>query len=836
MRIRACLLTILTIPCSAIAATGQLGVYSLERWPIVVAGDAIPSERYAAEEFQDLWQKTTGFEAVIQHVAPPSGGCIAIGSGAAGAFDAPNGDLGEEGLRIRIAPEGIAITGGRPRGALYGVYAFFERYFGVRFLTADHTHIPKAKTAFLPVLDYDYRPPFSFRWSWYQENHVNHAFATRLRVNTIAEEEHLGGRTPQNLINHTFAVQVPVEKYGKTHPEYFALVDGERRLEMHGGGPQVCVTNPEVLDIVSQSVLEELRAHPGLRNVSVSQNDNTAYCRCAGCSAINEREGTPMGAQLAFVNAVAERVEREFPEAKVGTLAYSYTLKPPKTIRPRHNVQIQLCSNESCTLHAIDDPNCTKNHPFARDLAAWNAISDEIWVWNYNTNFHSYDLPFPNYRSIGPNVLYFLNNNVKGLFMQGNGNGLSGEFSDLRNYVMAMSMWDPHRGGWQRVEEFCRLHYGEAADPILAYLNLLCDTADAAGVHTEAHASALESGLDADFAERAYHLFNEAFWRLGQVENHEVIQERLEKAMVSVWKARVVTHSRLRYKDGQFKLDFPEPYQGIEKPYIQLAQKYGLERSSEVVMAEDYFQEVRAIADGVPALRLENERWTITVLPENNGKIGEMIYRPTGRDVVYGRLRFFTRLAAAEEWGVLGYDQKLLPRFDATLENNTVTLSGAADGRFSLVRTISFDETDPGVVRFRSKLTHLGEAPARYQMRIHPEYDIHTQTMDSEVLSVYIDDNGWKRVNDGWLIEKGPDEALLEAPAGNKIAFFNHEKKFGILQTWDPGEIQRPYLIWFAGRSKIHPELYTHPRDLAPNGTMEYGYTVEYLRDWPPKD
>jgi len=67
-----------------------------------------------------------------------------------------------------------------------------------------------------------------------------------------------------------------------------------------------------------------------VRNISVSQNDNSAYCHCEACEAVNTREGTPMGSHLALVNAVAEQVEKAFPNVKVGTLAYWYTRKAPK--------------------------------------------------------------------------------------------------------------------------------------------------------------------------------------------------------------------------------------------------------------------------------------------------------------------------------------------------------------------------------------------------------------------------------------------------------------------------------------------------------------------------
>jgi hypothetical protein len=34
------------------------------------------------------------------------------------------------------------------------------------------------------------------------------------------------------------------------------LVNGRRVLDMHGGGPQLCMTNPEVLEIVIKATLD----------------------------------------------------------------------------------------------------------------------------------------------------------------------------------------------------------------------------------------------------------------------------------------------------------------------------------------------------------------------------------------------------------------------------------------------------------------------------------------------------------------------------------------------------------------------------------------------------
>ena len=47
---------------------------------------------------------------------------------------------------------------------------------------------------------------------------------------------------------HTYEVLVPPEKYGKTNPEYYSLIDGKRNPVT-----QLCLSNPDVLTLVVQN-------------------------------------------------------------------------------------------------------------------------------------------------------------------------------------------------------------------------------------------------------------------------------------------------------------------------------------------------------------------------------------------------------------------------------------------------------------------------------------------------------------------------------------------------------------------------------------------------------
>ena len=150
---------------SAIFAQSLAGVdlAAMKEWNIVVAEDAIPSERYAAEEFQRLFAEAAAVELPIVTSVRRPGHHVFIGPGAAMRASNVGFDIkkfGDEDLRIVIRDGNIAIAGGRPRGTLYGTYTFLEDYLGVRFLTHDHTYVPTVgKWRVVGPVDRFYHPP-----------------------------------------------------------------------------------------------------------------------------------------------------------------------------------------------------------------------------------------------------------------------------------------------------------------------------------------------------------------------------------------------------------------------------------------------------------------------------------------------------------------------------------------------------------------------------------------------------------------------------------------------------------------------------------------------------
>ena len=163
------------------------------------------------------------------------------------------------------------------------------------------------------------------------------------------------------------------------------------------------------------------------------------------------------------MNAVAEEVEKHYPDAIIETLAYQYSRKPPKKTRLRHNVMPCLCSIE-CDFHKpLDVSPFKSNVDFVEDIRGWTRQTDMLYLWDYTTNFRNYLHAFPNIMALQGNLKFFRANNVKYMFEQGDSLGLHADFGELRAWLLAKWMWNPDAPMAPLLDRFFKGYYGAAA-------------------------------------------------------------------------------------------------------------------------------------------------------------------------------------------------------------------------------------------------------------------------------------------------------------------------------------------------------------------------------------
>ena len=448
---------------------------------IVLSSSASDSERHAALELRDYVKQITGVELPVSPEA--SGKAVRI------VLDDAYGD---DGFRLKAEGSDLFVRGGK-RGVLYGVYEILETHGGVGWFSSWRTVVPRRNRFAVPAsLDEEQRPAFELRMtSWRDAQRKNPEFASHLRLNGVdnlpsGEAGAKFGGPPLRFgggldISHTFNTILPPSKYFKDHPDWYSEVGG-RRMGANGECTQLCLTNPEVLQMVISNVLERIRKDPSATFYGVSQNDWWNYCTCPGCAAVDKEEESHAGTNVRFVNAVAEAVEREFPGKFIETLAYMYTRKPPKKTKLRHNVVPCLCTIECEFNKPFGVSTNAHNVSFEKDIKGWAEQTRNLFLWDYTTNFRNYLGLLPNVRTLGPNLRFFRDNGVRYMFEQGDSQGRHADFAELKTWLIAKLMWNPDQPVEPLIDRFFDGYYGAAAPYVRRYFEEAQSLGQAPGV------------------------------------------------------------------------------------------------------------------------------------------------------------------------------------------------------------------------------------------------------------------------------------------------------------------------------------------------------------------
>lgn len=407
--------------------------------------------REAADMLIRFVEKISGARLPLRPTAKPTAGTVVIG--------AATGEAGHDGFLLDCHDGMLSVGTGGGRGAVYGVVTLLEKYLGVSYYAYQAYTLTPSRDLVLPAMHHAETPAFRFRQThnyglqdpdyvrWFRLEDSRDVFAGNLWV-------------------HTFDRILPSSVYGKTHPEYYSFLNGERRPGNHS---QWCLTNPEVFELATQKIDSIFKAHPDMDMISVSQNDgNFTYCHCPECAKVDEYEGSPSGNLIRFLNKLARR----FPDKQFSTLAYLYSMHPPKHVRPLPNVNIMLCDID-CKREVPLTDNAS-GRDFVKALEGWSAISDNIFVWDYGINFDNMVAPFPNFHILQPNLQLFQRNHATMVFEQMNGGNQRGtDFGEMRAYMAAKLMWNPSQDADSLMRTFMEGYYGAAAPYLYRYQQLL---------------------------------------------------------------------------------------------------------------------------------------------------------------------------------------------------------------------------------------------------------------------------------------------------------------------------------------------------------------------------
>ncbi len=471
---------------------------------IVVAENVPDSVKLAATEMQRYLKKMTGTELPIVHEATQRP-VICIGEQPlleAAGLNAKG--LRSEGWACRTTNDFLAIYGEDyggpqlfgmrnpwrwvecyndelklnaygPSGTLSGVYEFLHRVAGFRFYMPgdDGTVVPEVPEFKVPALKLDGAPAVPWRWAWI-------AMLSQNKDTAIwSKQLGIGGRAPVQII-HSYDFML---EYKDSHPEYFALVDGKRdftNLCAVGGGGHLCLTNPNLIQQWADKIIAWFDANPMMDVYPLAPSDGLRrICGCPNCQAELHAD-YPAEEQFSyhiwnFTQKVAAKVAEKHPNKYVGCLAYEKYRTPPRELDKMKNVAVMFCNWRAIAAN----PQYQKQ--IHDEIDTWASRVDRFYLWSWYLDHWPplHNLPVVQLHVIQNELTWLLAHpNYGGEFIETEGrpNNPTGYarmdtpgMQHLGLYMTGRMYMDPSTNADDMLKEYCRLFYGPAEKPMLAF-------------------------------------------------------------------------------------------------------------------------------------------------------------------------------------------------------------------------------------------------------------------------------------------------------------------------------------------------------------------------------
>ena len=603
------LLCVLSVSC-ANGIGGKESKISLngdELTTIAVSTTASYREKFAAEELASYLNKITGKELSVITVdsSKVPDGTIAIGELAvsSGMISREElGPIGEDGFVINIADNKGAICGWRDLGTVYGVYELLKQV-GVKFYAEDCEIIPSKSKLKIPELHLAIKPHYELR-SIFKMDVYYPEFHSYLKFGYTPNDDlgyhgDLGAPGERNWV-HSASYLIPFRKFGKDHPEYFALNNNGQRYSGTGSPGHLCLSNMEMRETGAERLLLLVEQQKERSYFVVTQGDGgpTNWCQCDECKAFDSKPSVHMTDRLMdYVNYNARKVTEKFPEKKILTLAYtSATASPPVRVAPDSNVMVMYCPlhrpepnyDGECHSHGLD---CINNLWAKKDIENWLSLyPNNMYIFDYPRNYFRWYQPFGGFYAMVDKMDYYSFNNIRGITFC----VVPANFRDLFIYVMGHLLWEPDSNVEALIDEFMSAYYGAAATSIREYFDFMYNEIDVRDIHQHSEKSNPEL-VTPEFSASALKIFERA---QKAVADDSVLLSRVEFEKFSVLWADIDQRNIMK---NNLSIDLSVHAKRFGE-MVRIAKKHKMINVGGRITFKDWIHQVSPI-------RLQNELW-----------------------------------------------------------------------------------------------------------------------------------------------------------------------------------------------------------------------------------
>lgn len=481
--------------------------------PLILPASPTPQNRLAADELAHYLEQISGALPEIVEGAPEPLPATAIWIGYQPALDnvVPQLDFTftqpEE--ILLAAANGHLVLAGRDRwdadamtvestgtnservtdrqweyGTANAVYAFLRDYLEVLWLWPGELgeEVPRQETIAFAPFEYRYHPQFRQRSTIFR---LSAHGDLRGQSQGWARRQGLQLDSLQTPGGHAFTDWW--QRFHESHSAYFALQpDGTRSGWPSPHRVKLCQSNPGVWEQWLADVKEQLRQNPHQTIFNAAPNDSAynGICVCDNCTAWDhpdgatypyrwesvQRDGVSMTDRyITFTNQLAHKLKERFPgrDYRVLQMAYHNSTEPPLRAVPDDSIILSYIGNFPLN----DEADRERQKAL---LAGWQGLAP-AFVYRPNQWVYAGSLGIP---QVAPDKLiedmaFLADHRCIGVFVDTTWEHWA--TTGPHYYLMGRLGWNPRLAGYQLLDEYYERGFGQAADDIRAYWELMAE-------------------------------------------------------------------------------------------------------------------------------------------------------------------------------------------------------------------------------------------------------------------------------------------------------------------------------------------------------------------------
>lgn len=392
-----------------------------------------------------------------------------------------------DGFKLWTVDDDVYFCGGEDTGTLYSVYEFLYRTLNFETFYADCYTLDK-NVRNMKLMDYEVteRPDIAYRAGSFKYTDENSVVRNRMRVSggKFSYFTSVDSQPCHNSLNW-----LPVSKHYSAHKDWYA--SDKEQLCYTARGNETSLN--AMLDACLEKFKEVYATDPQMKAISLSIQDVDTFCTCGTCLSEKKKYGTDAAVIIKFCNKLSKKMEayvcdlnKDDPnfvyDIDLVFFAYKSATAAPVDYNASTKTYTAKDSSVICGPHVapwyapvyMDYTRSIKhssNAEYYQSMYGWDALSETMYLWTYDTNFMSYMIPYDSVQGYADLFELMADVNAEFLLNQSQWNNARGctAWHLLKAYLTSKLSWDHTESVEELTKRFFDAMYGPASETMMKW-------------------------------------------------------------------------------------------------------------------------------------------------------------------------------------------------------------------------------------------------------------------------------------------------------------------------------------------------------------------------------